>query len=84
MIKGKLACIETLSEVYRSHAGICLFTGAGVSWTQDEAYRAPGWERLLHEIQGVGGDPTGRQVAGGQTGYYYECNVAGVKPPEEM
>ncbi len=28
----------------------CIFTGAGVSFTQDERYRAPGWKQLLRDI----------------------------------
>ncbi|MGB2982627.1 MAG: SIR2 family protein [Candidatus Bipolaricaulia bacterium] len=50
MIVGKQQCIKKLTEVYCSTEGICLFTGAGVSFTQHEDYRAPGWDELLHEL----------------------------------
>jgi len=45
-----LAHVEDFVEAYRSKERICVFTGAGVSFTQDERYGAPGWRQLLHDI----------------------------------
>ena len=42
--------IDEFIASYRSTERICVFTGAGVSFTQDKRYRAPGWKQLLNEI----------------------------------
>lgn len=43
--------IEDIIEVYRKKdCSICLFTGAGVSYTQDANYCAPGWRQLLQDV----------------------------------
>lgn len=42
--------IDELIKVYRRNERICIFTGAGVSFTQDDRYRAPGWKQLLKDI----------------------------------
>jgi SIR2-like domain len=44
------ANVEEFVEAYRAAERICVFTGAGVSYTQDERYRAPGWKQLLRDI----------------------------------
>ncbi len=38
-----------LVDAYRKPGQICVFTGAGVSFTEDARYRAPQWKDLLHE-----------------------------------
>lgn len=57
------AQIDDFIEAYRSEKPICVFTGAGVSFTQDERYRAPGWKQLLREILLKLGDDSRRQEA---------------------
>jgi hypothetical protein len=44
------ASVEELIEAYQATERICIFTGAGVSYTQDQRYRAPGWKQLLRDI----------------------------------
>jgi hypothetical protein len=39
-----------LVQIYYASKQICLFTGGGVSSTQDEHYCAPGWKTLLYEV----------------------------------
>jgi len=50
VIMEDLPEIDDLVEVYHSPEQICVFTGAGVSFTQDERYRAPEWKQLLFDI----------------------------------
>jgi len=44
---GKYPHFDDLVEVYRNSEHMCVFTGAGVSFTEDERYRAPEWKKLL-------------------------------------
>ena len=46
---GSEARFEKLCREYKKHP-ICVFTGAGVSFTGAKEYRAPGWWGLLEEI----------------------------------
>ncbi len=44
------ATISDLAAAYQNCDKLCVFTGAGVSYTQDERFRAPGWRQLLREV----------------------------------
>ncbi len=44
------ADIDELITLYRTKEQICIFTGAGVSFTCNDRYRAPGWTALLKQI----------------------------------
>ena len=39
-----------LCRIYAKGHGVCLFTGAGVSFTNATRYRTPGWRDLLAEV----------------------------------
>lgn len=47
---NKETSISDLAAAYQSCDKLCLFTGAGVSYTQDERFRAPEWRQLLREV----------------------------------
>lgn len=45
--------LDQLCQTYQNEKEICLFTGAGVSFTGAKYYQTPGWWDLLIEIYGV-------------------------------
>jgi hypothetical protein len=45
--------LNQLCQTYQKERKICLFTGAGVSFTGAKYYQTPGWWDLLIEIYGV-------------------------------
>jgi hypothetical protein len=47
---NKETSISDVAAAYQARDKVCLFTGAGVSYTQDERFRAPGWRQLLREV----------------------------------
>ncbi len=45
--------LDKFSGIYKKHK-VCLFTGAGVSFTSTQQYRTPGWWELLERIYNEG------------------------------
>jgi len=46
---GNYPHFDELVDVYGKSEHMCVFTGAGVSFTEDERYRAPEWKKLLFD-----------------------------------